>query len=213
MNTETFRKVLEILRREYGRWDAPAKRFENAYERTPYTILNSTLLSFRTKDEVTLAAGQRLFALATTPQEMVKLDRETVAEAIYPVGFYNKKAQSILDVARDLLEHHGGEVPDTFEALVRVKGIGPKTANIVLENAFGQKTVAVDTHVHRIVNLLGFVDTAAPEATERALKETLDATELAGLNKLLVSFGQVICRPQKPHCGECPVRQFCPTAS
>lgn len=213
MNSATFLEIIDILKYEYPKWDAPAKAFENAYKRTPYTILNSTLLSFRTKDEVTLEAGKRLFALADTPEKMITLDEETIAKAIYPAGFYNKKAQGILDVAHYLLEHYGGEVPGTLEGLVKIKGIGPKTANIVLETAFGEKTVAVDTHVHRIPNLLGFINTKTPQQTEKALKEKLTADDLKGLNHLLVSFGQVICKPVKPLCKECPVRSFCPVPS
>ena len=209
MDTKTFLKAIGILQKEYPSWDAPAKAFETAYKRTPYTILNSTLISFRTKDEVTLQAGKRLFALADTPEKMVTLEQETIARAIYPAGFYNKKAQSILDIARYLLEHCNGEVPDTLDALVKIKGIGRKTANIVLENAFGRKTVAVDTHVHRIPNLLGFIHTKSPEQTEAVLKKKLGSEQLEGLNKLLVSFAQVICKPRKPLCGECPISDYC----
>jgi len=208
----TFLLLLDRLRREYPRWDAPAKSFENAYERTPYTILVSTLLSFQTRDEVTLQAAKRLFALARTPQEMLDLGQERIAEAIYPVGFWRKKAASIVQVSRVLLDRYEGEVPSTLEELTSMKGIGPKTAKIVLEHAFGAPVVAVDTHVHRIVNLLGLVRTSTPEQTDRELSRLLPPDELKGLNKLLVSFGQVLCRPRKPKCEICPIREKCPVA-
>jgi len=198
-----------MLEKEYPTWDAPAKAFENAYERTPYTILNSTLLSFRTKDSITLEAGKRLFAKATTAKQMVQIPLDELAQTIYPVGFYNKKAKGILDVAHFLLEHCNGEVPKTLEELVKIKGIGPKTAKIVLESAFGENVIAVDTHVHRILNRLGFVSTTRAEETDIVLKEKLKDIEVKGLNQLLVSFGQVICKPHKALCEECVIREYC----
>ncbi|ADV46192.1 endonuclease III domain-containing protein [Nitratifractor salsuginis] len=212
MSPERFRECLRLLEADYPNWDAPAKRFEKAYRRTPYTILISTLLSFQTRDEVTLEAGKRLFALADTPEAMLGLSEEEIARTIYPVGFWRKKAAGILEVTRTLLERHGGEVPSTLSELTAIKGIGPKTAKIVLENAYGQSVAAVDTHVHRILNLLGVVETASPEATDKALEGLLEPGELKGLNKLLVSFGQAICRPRNPLCSRCPIRSCCPKA-
>ena len=210
MDRESFRRCLERLRADYERWDAPAKRFENAYRRTPYTILISTLLSFQTRDEVTLEAGRRLFALADTPETMLRLSEERIAEAIYPVGFWRKKAASVLTVTRTLLERHDGEVPRTLKELTAIKGIGPKTAKIVLEHAYGEEVTAVDTHVHRILNLLEVVRTKSPEETDRVLEELLPPSERKGLNKLLVSFGQAVCRPRNPRCAECPIAELCP---
>jgi len=210
LESEEFLFCLQILRKEYPKWDAPAKRFENAYPRTPYTILISTLLSFQTRDEVTLEAGKRLFALAQTPEAMLQLPEERIAEAIYPVGFWRRKAASVQEVSRQLLERFGGEVPRRLEDLTSLKGVGPKTAKIVLEHAFGESVTAVDTHVHRILNLLGFVRTRTPEETDRVLETKLPPEERKGLNKLLVSFGQTICRPRHPNCLECPIRSFCP---
>ncbi len=212
MTKETFLHCLKLLRAEYPKWDAPAKRFENAYRRTPYTILISTLLSFQTRDETTLEAGKRLFTLADTPEAMLRLSEEWIAETIYPVGFWRKKAASIRHVSRELLERHGGEVPSTLQELTALKGVGPKTAKIVLENAFGAEVAAVDTHVHRLVNLLGFVRSKSPEETDRILERALLPQERKGLNRLLVSFGQVICRPRHPDCDHCPLRECCPAS-
>lgn len=210
MKKREFTKIVSLLKKEYESWDAPAKRFENGYKRSPFTVMVSVLLSFRTKDEVTLEAGKRLFALADRPEKMLELDRERIEKAIYPVGFYRKKAASILEVSAYLVEHFGGEVPRSEEELLQIRGIGPKAAHIILETAFGEKTVAVDTHVHRILNLWGFIETSTPEESLKAVKERLSPDEQSGLNKLLVSFGQVICRPLGPLCGECPVSEYCP---
>ncbi|WP_456391748.1 endonuclease III domain-containing protein [Nitratifractor sp.] len=209
MKREDLQRCFELLREEYPRWDVPAKRFEGAYRRTPYTILISTLLSFQTRDETTLEAGKRLFVLADTPEKMLELSREQIAETIYPVGFWRRKAASVLEVSRYLLDHHDGKVPDTLEALTAIRGIGPKTAKIVLEHAYGQEVLAVDTHVHRILNLLGAVNTASPQESDRELERLLPPGERRGLNRLLVSFGQAVCRPLAPRCEECPIVRFC----
>ena len=209
MRREAFDEAIAVLRREYPKWDAPAKKSDYGYRRTPYTITISVTLSFRTKDEMTQAAGERLFALADTPVKMVTLSPETIEEAIYPVGFYRKKARTILDISHYLLDHCGGEVPDTEAELLKIKGIGPKAAAIILERAFGQNIVAVDVHVHRILNRWGFLDTKTPEESYERLKTLLSDQEKKGLNRLLVAFGQVICKPTKPLCDECPVVHLC----
>lgn len=209
MTPQTFDTVLNILRRAYPTWEAPAKHSDYGYVRTPYTVTISVVLSFRTKDEVTQAAGERLFAKAHTPEAMLKLSKETIEQLIYPVGFYRKKAQSILDISRDLIERFEGNVPDDFDTLTSIKGIGPKAAAIILERAFGQNVVAVDTHVHRLLTMWGVLDTRTPEESFEALKHTLRDDQKKDLNRLLVAFGQTICRPQKPHCESCPVVAFC----
>ena len=209
MDRQTFDKALALLRADYPKWEAPAKKSTYGYRRTPYTITISVTLSFRTRDEVTQAAGERLFALADTPETMVTLTKEQIEKAIYPVGFYRKKAQTILDISHYLLEHCGGEVPNTEAELLKIKGIGPKAAAIILERAFNQNVVAVDTHVHRILNLWGFLDTKTPEESYEVLKRRLDDKDKEGLNRLLVAFGQAVCRPQKPLCRRCPVKDLC----
>jgi len=209
MNKIKFVEATKLLEKAYEEWDAPAKRFETGYERTPYTIMISVILSFRTKDEVTLMADKRLFALADTPEKMVKLSRQEIEKAIYPVGFYRKKARTILDVSHAVLERFGGEIPRNEAELLAIRGIGPKAANIILESAFGVETVAVDVHVHRILNRWGFIRTPTPEESFKTLKEKLSPAEQKGLNKLLVSFGQVLCRPIRPMCGKCPVAHLC----
>jgi len=209
MNDIKLKEAIKILRRHAGNWNAPALKNDYGYRRTPYTVTISVILSFRTKDEVTQTAGERLFALADTPEKMVMLSKEEIEKAIYPVGFYRKKAQTILDISRYLLEHCDGRVPDTEAQLLKIKGIGPKAAAIILERAFGQTVVAVDTHVHRILNLWDYLQTPTPEASYEALKTRLTNTEKAGLNRLLVAFGQSVCRPRAPRCEICPVSHLC----
>jgi endonuclease-3 len=166
-------------------------------------------LSFRTKDEVTQAAGERLFAHAHTPEAMIALGKSRIRELIYPVGFYRKKAETILSVSREILKRFGGEVPDNEAQLLSIKGIGPKAAAIILERAFKQNVVAVDTHVHRLLNMWGAIDTATPEESYEALQNVLSDDQKKGLNRLLVAFGQAICRPQRALCDKCPVYDLC----
>ncbi|BCD59324.1 MULTISPECIES: endonuclease III [unclassified Nitratiruptor] len=209
MTLKQFQEIIKILRDEYKKWDAPAKRLSQSYryKRTPFTILISTVLSFRTKDEVTFDAAHRLFAIADNPYDMLNVSRETIEQAIYPVGFYREKAKSIHTISKELIEKFGGNVPNTLEALTSIKGVGPKTAKIVLENAFGKSYVAVDTHVHRICNRWGLVHTKNPQETDKILEKILKEEDKKGLNKVLVSFGQILCKPQKPNCEECPVKE------
>ncbi len=210
MTRQTFDETLAVLRAEYPKWDAPAKHSDYGYRRTPFTITISVVLSFRTKDEVTQAAGERLFALADTPEKMAKLPVEAIEKAIHPVGFWRKKARAVHDISVEILERFDGEVPNDETTLRSIKGIGPKAAAIILERAFGQNIVAVDTHLHRILNLWGFLKTRTPEESYEILNTTLNDEEKRGLNRLLVAFGQTICKPSHPDCAACPVKTLCP---
>jgi endonuclease-3 len=178
--------------------------------RDPFKILIGCLLSLRTKDETTGPAAARLFALAGTAEAMLQLTVAQIAEAIYPVGFYRTKATSILDICRALLEHHGGQVPETMEDLLNLKGVGRKTANLVLTMGFLKPAICVDTHVHRISNRWRYVRTKTPEDTEFALRRKLPQAYWIVYNDLLVSFGQNICKPISPLCGQCPLADSCP---
>jgi endonuclease III len=178
--------------------------------RDPFKILIGCLLSLRTKDETTGPAAARLFALAETAEAMRQLSREQIARAIYPVGFYRTKATSILDICRTLMERHGGRVPDTMGALLELKGVGRKTANLVLTMGFQKPAICVDTHVHRISNRWRYVRTKNPEHTELALRRKLPKAYWMVYNDLLVSFGQNICKPISPLCGQCPLDARCP---
>ena len=167
------------------------------------------LLSLRTQDTTTGPAAARLFALADTPHAMLELSARTIERAIYPVGFYRTKARVILGLSRDLLDRFDGGVPDDIDALLTLKGVGRKTANLVVTLGFDKPGICVDTHVHRISNRLGYVRTRTPDETEMALRAKLPARYWIGYNDLLVTFGQNVCAPVSPKCSVCPVARLC----
>lgn len=177
---------------------------------SPYQILISTILSLRTRDDVTLRTSLKLFEVADTPQAMVALDVSTIAQLIYPSGFYKTKAQQIIRISEILLSQYQGQVPQTREQLLALPGVGHKTANLVLNLAFQINAICVDTHVHRICNRLGFVETKSAEATEIELEKILPPSYWIPINSWLVSFGQHICTPMSPHCKSCPTKDRCP---
>jgi endonuclease III len=176
----------------------------------PFAILVGTVLSLRTRDLVTARAFDRLWALASTPRALSGLPLAALEEAIRPVGFYRTKARSLLALSEVVLKRHGGKVPRDLEALLALPGVGRKTANLVVTEAYGLPGICVDTHVHRILNWWGFVVTGSPDETEQVLRRTLPKRWWIPVNGLLVSFGQNVCRPVGPRCHECPVFRMCP---
>ena len=201
--------MIRILRTAYAQWRQPIVT-ENANEqRDPYRVLISTLISLRTKDEVTEGASERLFMFADTPEVMIRLDIEKIRTAIYPAGFFKSKAQTIKDVSETLIEKYNGRVPDTLEELLEIKGIGRKTANLVLIEGFQKEGLCVDTHVHHITNRWGYVSTLTPDETEFALREKLPRMYWMEINRYLVSYGKHICKPISPLCSECPLHNHC----
>ncbi len=176
----------------------------------PFAILAATVLSLRTRDAVTERAFDRLWALAPTPADLLNLPAAELEAAIKPVGFYKTKARSLKAIAALLLERHQGQVPAELDALLALPGVGRKTANLVLTEGFNTPGICVDTHVHRILNWWGFVATSEPDETERVLRSALPRRWWIPINGLLVSFGQTVCRPVGPRCGECPLRRACP---
>jgi endonuclease-3 len=175
----------------------------------PFLVLVSCMLSLRTKDDVTVPASRRLFALAKTPAALARLPEAAIAKAIYPVGFYRTKARHVRQVARLLLERHDGRVPATIEELVTLPGVGRKTANLVVTVGYRKPGICVDTHVHRISNRLGYVKTQRPDETETALRRQLPKPYWITFNDLLVTFGQNLCVPVSPWCSRCPVARYC----
>ena len=180
-----------------------------AQRRDPFGVLVSTIISLRTKDEVTGPASYRLLARASTIPRLAALPAAEIAALIYPAGFYNTKARQLRAVAEILVRDHGCAVPDSLAALLRLPGVGRKTANLVLGLSFGIPAICVDTHVHRICNRLGWVDTRAPDATELALARVLPKRFWIPINAIMVSFGQQVCTPQSPRCSACPVHGLC----
>ncbi len=177
--------------------------------RDPYKILISTILSLRTKDEVTRAASERLFSVASTPEEMLELKDEEIEKLIYPVGFYKRKARTIKEISKILIEKYNSKVPDDIDELLNLKGVGRKTANLVVILGYDKPGICVDTHVHRITNRLGYLVSKTPDQTEMILREKLPRKYWKLINDVLVLHGQNICKPISPMCSKCPVEDCC----
>jgi endonuclease-3 len=175
----------------------------------PYLVLIGCILSLRTNDKTTYPATLRMLKLADNPKDMAKVKIEELAKAIYPVGFYENKAKQIIELSRQIVEELGGKVPDEIEDLCKFKGVGRKTANLVLARGFNKPAICVDVHVHRIFNRLGYVKTKNPEETEFALREKLPVKHWIDINTLIVTHGQNVCKPIKPNCSECPIEKYC----
>ena len=209
MRDQDIGQVIERLREAYSQWKEPVVTELSRRRRDPFRVLVSCILSLRTQDKTTGEATRRLMEKAATPQAMLGLSEERIAELIYPVGFYNTKAKSIKEICRVLVEKYGGEVPRDMDELLRLKGVGRKTANLVFTKGFGLPGICVDTHVHRITNRWGYVNTRTPGETEMALRSKLPEEHWIEINDLLVAFGQNLCRPLSPFCSRCPVINFC----
>jgi endonuclease-3 len=209
MDDRNMAEIIRLLELELGKRKLPIVTHLAEERRDPFEILISTLLSLRTKDEVTAAATERLFALASTPAEMLRLSETEIQRAIYPVGFYRNKAETIRQVCRELIERFQSGVPDSIEELLTIKGVGRKTANLVVSLGFSGAGLCVDTHVHRISNRMAYVRTKNPEETEFALRAKLPPEHWSRYNTLLVAFGRNTCRPVSPLCSHCPVEVYC----
>ena len=201
--------VIKILKKELAVGTMPIVSHLAENQRDPFMILISTLLSLRTKDEVTAVATEKLFALASTPEEMLKVPQAKIAKTIYPVGFYHVKARTIHSVCRDLINRFNSKVPDDLDELLSIKGVGRKTANLVVSLAYGKEGICVDTHVHRISNRLGYVKTKTPDETEFALRAKLPHKHWIIYNTIMVAFGRKTCKPISPLCSKCPVFKYC----
>lgn len=209
MKNADIHRAITILKQSVKQWKLPiVGEIENRY-RDPYRVLISCILSLRTKDKVTEDASYRLFALASDPRKMLMLTKKQIEKAIYPAGFYRRKAETILAISQRILKQYGGKVPDTIDELLTLPGVGRKTANLVVTVAYKKPGICVDTHVHRIVNRWGYVNTRTPFETEMALRKKLPRKYWIIINDLLVSYGQNLCRPVSPHCGSCHIAPYC----
>ena len=209
MNDRDIHSIIRILRREVPKWETPIVTLMAETYESPFRVLISCILSLRTLDSTTAKASHRLFAVADTPQAMLKLTAQKIEKLIYPVGFYKTKAKNILENCRVLVEQSRGQVPDEIDELLKLNGVGRKTANLVVTLGYNKPGICVDTHVHRISNRWGYIKTKTPEKTEFALRDKLPKQYWIEYNDLLVSFGQHLCRPISPVCSECPVRKYC----
>ncbi|HTY26205.1 MAG TPA: endonuclease III [Desulfomonilaceae bacterium] len=202
-------KIVNVLRREVRSLDVPIVTEVSRRRRDPFEVLVTTILSLRTKDQVTREAAGRLLERARTPKAILTVSEEEIARLIFPVGFYKTKARVLRSISKNLIEKFHGKVPDDLDELLKLKGVGRKTANLVVTLGFGKPGICVDTHVHRVSNRLGYVATKSPEATEMALREKLPREYWIEYNDLLVTWGQNICRPISPFCSKCAIRPYC----
>jgi len=202
-------EILDEIGRMITPLNPPVRDFEHSVRRTPFRILISVLLSSRTKDPVTHQASERLFSSADSPEKMARLGEERIAELIFPVGFYRQKARNIKKIAETLTNSGSGQIPETFEALTALPGVGRKTANLVLSLAFDKPGIAVDIHVFRISQRLGWAKGEKPEEVEEQLKKAFPSQHWNRINQTLVGFGQTLCRPVKPLCHRCEITNHC----
>lgn len=209
MTIKEFIKTWTILKKQARTLQLPWLESFAALDRDPFQVLISCILSLRTQDKTTGAASERLFKMASTPEALSRLSIKTIEKAIYPVGFYRVKAGTIKDISREIIRQHSSHVPDTLEGLLALKGVGRKTANLVLTRGFNKYGICVDTHVHRITNRWGLVSTKSPDKTELALREILPRRYWKDLNGILVAFGQSICKPLSPLCSRCKISFVC----
>jgi len=233
MEEDRLRQIYEILEKTYSELSAPVKRLASLIDLDPFKVLICALISTRTKDETTAKVCEKLLSVINTPQDILKLDETTakvcekllsvintpqdilkfseedLANLLYPVGFYREKAKRLRNLAKVLLENYKGLVPKSQDELLKLPGVGRKVANIVLSQAFNLPYIGVDTHVHRICNRLGLINTKKVEETEKVLHQIVPEDLRPKFNKLLVAFGQTICKPVKPKCEECPLNNLC----
>lgn len=207
--TNKSEKVMKILNKKFNKNRQPTLR-RTSKTQSPYRTLISCLLSLRTQDKNTEKASASLFAVADTPQKILKIPQKKLEKLIFSSGYYKNKAKSIKHVSKVLIDKYKGEVPKTRDELMAIKGIGPKTANIVLCFAYGQNVIPVDTHVHRIPNRLGLVKTKTPEQSEVELMKVIPKKYWKEVNTSFILFGKSICLPISPKCSECPLDKMCP---
>ncbi len=202
-------KIVAILKSDKRLYRAPVVSYIANLTKDPFHILISCLLSLRTKDKTTTEACKKLFKLAKNPYDMIELGARKIEELIYPVGFYRIKAKRIIDISEILIKNYSGKVPDKLDELMKLPGVGRKTANLVITEAYNKYGICVDTHVHRIMNRLGYIETKTPLETEIKLREKLPRKYWKIINSLLVKLGQTICLPISPFCSKCKILDYC----
>lgn len=207
LEDERIDKIVEALHRA----EQPRSEFVHLMDtfQDPYLVLISCILSLRTNDKTTYPATLRMLELGRTPEDFAKCDVKELEKAIYPVGFYANKAKQIVELSKELVEKYDSKVPESIEEMTKFNGVGRKTANLVMSRGFNKPAICVDVHVHRIFNRLGYVNTKNPEETEFALREKLPVKHWIDINTLLVTHGQNVCKPIKPMCDVCPIKDYC----
>ena len=211
MDKKDIVRIIQLVKKDVKRFENPIVTQVGELTKDPFAVLISCLLSLRTKDATTAIASKKLFKLAKTPKDMLKLSIAQIEKAIYPVGFYHTKAKRIKGICKVLLEKYDSKVPETIEELVELKGVGRKTAGIVM--CYGHNkgvSIPVDSHVHQISNRLGIVKTKTPEKTEEALMKIIPKAYWRDFNDIFVNFGQHVCVPVSPFCSRCVIKGYCP---
>jgi len=203
-------KIIYILKKEIKYSPQPAIEKVSQKHHTPFHILVSTMLSARTKDQNTIRVCEELFRKVKNNNDLLKIEIKTLKRIVYPAGFYKNKSQNLKKMALVLKNFYNNRVPDTLEELIKLPGVGRKTANLVLINAFNKYGICVDTHVHRITNRWGYVQTSLPDKTEIALRNKLPKHLWKIINYILVTYGKLICKPIRPLCSECKISCYCP---
>jgi len=209
MDDNQIHRVMAVLAEECRQWETPSVTVISEQHRSAFHVLVSCIISLRTKDAVTAAASARLFERAASPQEMICLEPSKIADLIYPAGFYRTKAEQIHAICRTLLAEFNGNVPDNLDQLLSFKGVGRKTANLVMTLGHDKQGICVDIHVHRITNRWGYVASSSPDQTEQLLREKLPAEYWKKINDLLVCYGQNLCYPVAPACSRCRLTDYC----
>lgn len=209
MKDSQIDQAIKILKREVKQWKIPSVGVVAQETRDPFQVLVSCILSLRTQDGTTAAASSRLFALGNTPAQLARLSVGKIEGLIYPVGFYRVKARNIVEISRRLIDGYDSRVPDDIDELLKLPGVGRKTANLVMILGYDKYGICVDTHVHRITNRWGYVTTATPDKTEFALREKLPQKHWKVINDLLVTYGQNLCHPIRPRCSICKLYGYC----
>lgn len=209
MQDNDIHNIITILKKDINKWNTPAVSIVAENTKDPFKVLISCIISLRTKDTTTAAASGRLFALADTPNAMMTIPVEKIEKAIFPAGFYRVKARNIIEICKRLVEDYTSIVPDEIDELLKLKGVGRKTANLVVTIGYNKDGICVDTHVHRISNRWGYIKTKTPDESEAALRKKLPRKYWKIYNDLLVTFGQNLCKPVSPLCSQCNIATYC----
>ncbi len=209
LDEKALARIHSQLKRYFEKTQSPVVHFMQVRTLDPFRVLVATILSARTKDQTTTLVSERLFKQVKTLDDLDKIPLDKLESLIFPVGFYRTKARMLNKLPAVVQALYGGVIPQTVEELIKLPGVGRKTANLMVTEAFDKQGICVDIHVHRICNRLGLLKTRSPEETEMALRQLLPAKYWKTWNRYLVAFGQTLCTPQRPHCGICPIFKYC----
>ncbi len=209
LKNETIVRVLEILKKEVPKYNAPIERFKTHHKNDPFKVLISGILSARTKDEITVPICEKLFNKVSKPEDIINMSDEELLSIIEKITYAKQKLKYLKETCKILVEKFNGKVPDNREDLMKLKGVGRKVANVVLDHGFNKEVIIVDTHVHKIANRLGWINTKSPEATEKALEKLVPKNYWRDINYCFVALGQTICFKINPKCNICPVNIYC----